>query len=139
MTMQGRAPVVSGASAAHFWDACREHRYELQKCDSCGRVRYPAIPLCPHCLSRSFTWIESPGQGKVYTFTVVGRAPAPAFEAFTPYVVALVDLDEGVRVMGNIIDCAVGDVEIGLPVQVTFQEVEDGVVLPQFTPTGYGG
>jgi hypothetical protein len=134
--MQGRAPVISGAAAEHFWESCRKGRYELQRCDSCSRVRYPATLLCPYCLSRDYTWIESPGFGKVYTFTEVGRSPAPAFDAFTPYVVALVDLDEGVRVMGNIIGCAADQIEIGLPVQVMFQEVEPNVVLPQFTPRG---
>ena len=138
--MEGsRAPVVSGAAAEHFWESCRQGRYELQQCDECGRIRYPATLICPNCLSGDYAWIQSPGHGKVHTFTVVGRSPAPAFNAFTPYVVALVDLTEGVRVMGNIIGCAADQIEIGLPVQVTFQEVEPNVVLPQFTPAGSSG
>jgi uncharacterized protein len=79
-------------------------------------------------------WRESPGHGEVFTFTTVSRAPSKEFDPWAPYTVGLIDLEEGVRVLGNIINCEPDEISIGMPVQVCFQDVGDGVVLPQFEP-----
>jgi uncharacterized OB-fold protein len=133
--MAGRAPVVTSTAAQHFWDQCREHTYVLQQCTDCQTVRYPPGRVCPACMSRAVEWVESPGRGTVFSYTTVSRAPSPEFEAWAPYTVGLIDLDEGVRVMGNIVNCQSAEIHVGMPVQVFFQDVGDGVVLPQFEPS----
>jgi uncharacterized OB-fold protein len=129
-----RTPVITSQLAKHFWDACARGEYLLQACANCGRYRYPVSRICPGCMSRDFDWKASRGFGAVFTFTVVDRAPSPAFAPYTPYVVALVDLEEGVRVMGNIIDGDPSSVTVGMPVSVRFQKIDDETTLPQFGP-----
>ncbi len=122
------------AITARFWQAAREGRLELQRCAGCGAtIFYPRI-VCPTCLSEELTWIEAAGEGTVYSFTVTHRAPTPAFKDRVPYVVALVDLPEGVRLLTNIVGCDPDGVRIGQPVRVTFEAIGDQASLPQFEP-----
>jgi uncharacterized protein len=132
--MAGRVPVITSKAAQEFWDACREHKYLLHECENCGTVRYPPGRVCPACLSRDVKWRESPGHGEVFTFTTVSRAPSKEFDQWSPYTVGLIDLEDGVRVLANIINCEPAEISVGMPVQVCFQDVGEGVVLPQFEP-----
>jgi uncharacterized OB-fold protein len=133
--MSGRDPVITSSAAAHFWDEVANHRYVLQKCDECGTFRYPPGPICPSCMSDNVSWQESQGQGEIFTFTTVYRAPSAEFDSAVPYTVALVDLDEGPRVMGNVIECPPEDITVTARVSVTFEDV-GGRVLPQFRLDG---
>ncbi|MBX6352530.1 MAG: Zn-ribbon domain-containing OB-fold protein [Thermoflavifilum sp.] len=121
---------VEDADSRPFWEGCREGVLRIQRCASCGRhVFYPRL-LCPHCFSDQLSWVEASGAGRIHTYTVVHRAFGP-FQADVPYVVALVDLDEGVRMMTRIL----GDrssVRIGARVRVEFVEADEGLVLPYF-------
>ena len=94
--------------AAHFWSAAREGRLELQCCATCGRLRFFPGAVCPHCLAEGGRWQTLSGGARAHAFSVVHRAPGPAFAAHAPYVIALVDLDEGARVMARI-DCIATD------------------------------
>jgi hypothetical protein len=85
-------------------------------------------------LSDEFEWRRAAGRGIVYSFTVIHRPPFPAFRDKVPYVLALVELSEGVRMMTNIVDCNPNTVEIGMAVEVTFEDVTEEVTLPQFKP-----
>jgi uncharacterized OB-fold protein len=114
-----------------FWDACRERRLLIQRCDACSGYVFIPQPFCPHCLARSLTWLQAAGTGHIVTFTVVWRPQTPAFE--TPYVVAVVMLDEGVDMLTNLIDVDPAHVSIGDRVRVAFVDVEDAT-LPFFTP-----
>ncbi|MEM6774384.1 MAG: Zn-ribbon domain-containing OB-fold protein [Pseudomonadota bacterium] len=128
--MQRTQPTRSALSEPWF-DACNEGRLLLQKCSSCGAYQfYPRI-LCTHCGARDPQWVEASGAGRIASFTVVRRAVSKAYEA--PYVVALVDLEEGPRLMTNIVDCAPEAVRIGARVGVRFDSWGDDVDLPVFT------
>jgi uncharacterized OB-fold protein len=96
------------SDAAHFWSAAGEGRLELQRCDACGRLRFFPGAVCPHCLAEGGQWQPLSGDARVYAFSVVHRAPGPIFAAHAPYVIALVDLDEGARVMARL-DCIAAD------------------------------
>ncbi|MBX6378226.1 MAG: Zn-ribbon domain-containing OB-fold protein [Clostridia bacterium] len=117
-----------------YWEAARQRRLVIQRCRACGRhIFYPRI-YCPHCLSEDVEWVEASGRGEVYAFTVVYRSRIPGYAEATPYVVALIDLEEGVRLLTNVVECAPDEVRVGMPVEVCFEERADGFVLPQFRP-----
>lgn len=111
-----------------FWDGVRDHRLLLQRCDGCGRLRQPPGPRCPACGSFEWSTCEASGRGQVYSW-IVSRHPTKPDEH--PRTVVLVELDEGVRLVSNLLDGYEADV--GMPVEVTFAEV-GGATLPQFRP-----
>jgi uncharacterized OB-fold protein len=113
-----------------FWAAANEGRLVLQKCGACGHFRWTPQILCTRCLSEDFAWTEVSGDGVVYSFTIVRRAPLPAFEA--PYVLAVVELAEGPLMLTRLIDCAVEAVGVGDPVRVAFTRLDDEINLYTF-------
>jgi len=117
-----------------FWEACQRHELYLQKCRACGAFRYYPRALCPACLSSETEWVLSSGRGSVYTYTVTHQNQAPGFRDDLPYVLAYVELEEGVRMLTNIVGCAPQDVHIGMPVEVSFDDVTPEVSLPKFKP-----
>ncbi|MFI5396772.1 MAG: Zn-ribbon domain-containing OB-fold protein [Candidatus Binatia bacterium] len=119
-----------------FWEACQRHELYLQKCRTCGALRYYPRALCPSCLSADPEWVLSSGRGTVYTYTVTYQNQSPGFREELPYVLAYVELEEGVRLLTNIIGCAPAQVRIGMPVQVSFDDVTSDVTLPKFKPAG---
>lgn len=113
-----------------YWEAARQSRLLIQQCDQCRQhVFYPRA-VCPHCMSDRLTWVASSGKGTVHSYTVVHRAPE-SFVGDVPYVVALIDLDEGVRMMSNIVDPP-ASVRIGARVEVLFEAVTPEITLPKF-------
>ncbi|MGH8981135.1 MAG: Zn-ribbon domain-containing OB-fold protein [Acidimicrobiales bacterium] len=123
---------------APYWDAAREHRLAVQRC-ACGRLAHPPVARCPACAGNVFTWPETSGRGAVYAFTVVHHSVHPVSTGKTPYVIALVELEEGPRIVTNIRGCAPEEVRVGMPVHVVFEDVDDSVTLPQFAPRGGEG
>ena len=117
-----------------FWEACRRHELRLQKCRACGALRYYPRALCPSCLSADTEWVLSSGQGTVYTYTVTYQNQSAGFRDELPYVLAYVELDEGVRLLTNIVGCAPDNVATGMRVSVVFDDVTPDVSLPKFTP-----
>lgn len=115
-----------------FWEACRRHELVLQRCTACEELRLYPRALCPTCLSSEVTFVRSSGQGIVYTFTATHQNQAPGFREDLPYVMAIVELAEGPRLMTNIVGCPVEDVRVGMPVTVTFEDVTDEIALPKF-------
>jgi uncharacterized OB-fold protein len=128
------APRVDEESKG-FWEACRRHELYIQRCRACGRRRHYPRALCPFCLSSDTEWMRCTGRGTVYTFTVTHQNQAPGFRESVPYVMAYVELEEGVRLLTNIVDCPVETVRIGMPVEVVFGDVGDDLALPRFRPT----
>jgi hypothetical protein len=120
--------------SAEYWAAARRHELVLQQCSACGRFRFYPRAVCPHCLSEKFEWRPSSGRGRIYSFTVIHRPPSPAFRDRVPYVLALVELEEGVRMMSNVVGCDPQAVEIGLRVEVTFEDLTPEITLPVFKP-----
>jgi uncharacterized OB-fold protein len=115
-----------------YWEGARRHELLLQRCTSCRRFRFYPRSICPHCFSDTFEWRRSTGRGTIYSYTVIHRPPFPAFRDKVPYVLALIELKEEVRMMSNIIDCDPNTVEIGMPVEVTFEDITEEITLPQF-------
>ncbi len=126
-------PVATDATRP-FWDAAREHRLLIQRCGSCGKPQFFPRAFCRHCLADAPAWVPCSGLGTVYTYTVNHRAANPHMADKLPYVVAVVTLDEGVRMMANIVGCAVDDVRIGARVEVCWLDTPGHPTLPQFTP-----
>jgi uncharacterized OB-fold protein len=117
-----------------FWEAARRHELILQRCSSCTQhIFYPRYN-CPHCGSTTLEWVKASGNGSVHTFTVARRPTHPAFADRTPYVIAIVELEEGPRMTTNIVDCDPDSVRIGMRVKVTFEDVNEEVSLPVFRP-----
>lgn len=116
-----------------FWEGAKERRLLVQSCNHCGaKIMYPKR-FCPSCLGDDLGWVESTGKGTVYTFTVQERGAPSGFGEQVPYVLAVVRLEEGVQLMSNVIGPGAEDVACGDPVEVDFEEIEDGAaVLPVF-------
>ncbi len=118
-----------------FWEGCQQGKLLLQRCDACSRFRFPPGETCPNCGSDRASWVGSSGRGRVFSWIVVVHpVPREIYAADVPYVVALVDLEEGVRMATNIIGCQPGSIVADMPVQVAFERVSEAVVLPKFRP-----
>lgn len=130
--LPGGAPTPD---AGPYWTAAAEERFVLQQCTACNTHRFVPSHVCRRCGSDTARWVDASGDGIVHSFTIVHRAPTPAFRAHTPYVVALVDLAEGPRMMANIIGDDAAGVAIGDAVRVCFEARAEGKV-PQFTRAG---
>jgi uncharacterized OB-fold protein len=115
-----------------FWEASARHELVLQKCAECALLRFYPRALCPSCLSPKTEYLRASGRGKVYTFTVTHQNQAPGFRDELPYVMAYVQLDEGPRVLTNIVSTSPDDVKIGMPVEVVFEDVAEGLAIPKF-------
>ena len=124
-------PPVSD-QAKPFWDGTRERRLVLQYCRADGKpIHYPR-EACPRCLGTDFDWKPASGRGVVYAFTVNHVPGSATPDKPLPYVVALVDVDEGVRMMTNIVGCDPKDVTVGMAVEVSWEPLSDGRNLPVF-------
>jgi uncharacterized OB-fold protein len=121
-----------------FWAGSLAGELRVQHCDSCGHDQlYPRL-VCTRCHAQTLSWRASAGTGTVYAVTVVRRAPNPALADDIPYAIALVELDEGPRLMANIVGTAADDVAIGDRMTVDFDDEAEGVRVPRFRPVGNG-
>ena len=116
-----------------FWDGTAEDRLVLPRCDKCSTVIWYPREFCPACGSMSVSWFDASGRGTVYSYTVVRKGEA-MYGAAAPYVLAYVELEEGPRVLTNIVDCEPESVKIGQAVSVVFHETGQGPKLARFRP-----
>ena len=127
-------PFLEELEAKPFWANLREHKLTAQRCKACGKFfTFPPQASCPHCLSSDYEWIAVSGKGKVYSFVTYHRAWHPAYQDKTPYNVSLIDLDEGPRLISNVVGCKHNEVKIGMPVEIVYDDREE-YTLPQFRP-----
>lgn len=119
--------------SAPYWGALKDHRLVLKTCRSCTRAHFYPRALCPHCHSDDLHWVEASGLATIYSYTIARKAAGP-FKPDTPYVVAVVDLAEGPRLMTNIIVDDVETVRIGQAVVIAFEDITDEITLPKFRP-----
>jgi uncharacterized protein len=119
------APEVS-EDARPFWEAAAEGRFLIKRCTACGEAHWYPRALCPFCLSAETVWEESPGEGVIYSYSVMRRS------AEGVYAIGYVTLDEGPAVLTNFVGCEPGDLAIGARVKVRFQETEGGPPAPVF-------
>ena len=117
-----------------FWQATTEGRFTLQRCDACDVVVWFPRKHCPECWTESLTTFDASGNGIVYSFTII-RKVANEYKGATPFVVAYVELEEGPRVMTNIVGCDVDAVRVGMPVSIEFHDTGEGSALYRFHPT----
>jgi len=117
-----------------YWQAAREHRLALPKCEDCEKFWFPPSRACPHCLSMNVSFQTVSGRGKVFSFATFHRVYRPAFAQDVPYVVALVELEEGPRVLTNILGISHEDVRCEMPVEVVFDDYDDEISIPKFRP-----
>jgi len=134
-------PAASWESRA-FWEGCGRHELVLQRCRDCGSVQHRPRGVCASCLSGGLSHFVASGRGRVYTFTVTHQNGVPPFRDAVPYVLAYVELEEGPRLMTNIVGCEPGAVRIGQDVVVDFQDVDardlgdagGAFAVPRFRP-----
>src|SRR5438067_3802913 len=117
---------------AFFWEGVDRGELLIQRCTSCGRLRHPPRPMCPNCQSLEWDTVAASGKGEVFSFIIPHYPQVPMFEY--PYVVAVIALEEGTRLISNVVDIDPGDVTIGMPVEVRFVKVDDELTLPLFAP-----
>ena len=126
------------SEAKPFWDAAAKQQLVMQRCQDCHAYIWTPRPACFECGSEQLEWTQLSGKGEIYSFTVirqvVGRAASQAFEKDIPYVIAWIDLEEGPRMISNVIGCPVEDVKIGMKVSVEFEQQSAEIWLPKFTP-----
>ena len=120
-----------------FWAGARRGELRIQRCNACGKAYFFPRPFCPRCSSRDVAWFTATGRGKLYSY-VINHRPAYGFRDYAPYVIAVVQLDEGPRMMTNIIgvEPAPENLPIDLPVEVMWEKQDDTITLPIFRPVG---
>ena len=131
------SPVIQPWTKA-FWQAAQKNKLLIQQCRSCKSKIFFPKKICPECWSESLEWIESSGKGTVYTFSVMMDMVEPQFMPDLPYVIAMVDVEEGIRMSTRIVNCDPDDVEIGMAVEVLFNEISPEISLPVFQPVDKG-
>ena len=117
---------------APFFAAARRRELVVQRCRACGTYRFPARDICSRCLSREAAWEPVTGRAAVFSFAIMHQAYHPALQV--PYAVVVVELEEGVRMLSNVVDCPLRELAIGMPVEVVFEELTAEVTLPKFRP-----
>ncbi len=117
-----------------YWEALRKHQLAIQRCLECKAFRHHPRPMCPECHSLRFEWAPVSGRGTVYTYAIVTQRLHPHWKDEVPYNVVLVELEEGVRIVSNLVGCPNESIRIGMPVKVRFEDVTDEISLPLFEP-----
>lgn len=126
-------PAISSLNQP-YWDGLKARKLVMPQCDACGKIWYPPAPFCPECWSRDFSWQELSGRGKVNSWVVFHQAYFSSFKDDIPYNVAEVELEEGPRLLTNLVDVDNADIQIGMPVEIVFDDITDEVTLAKFIP-----
>lgn len=125
-------PDPVAADDARYWAFVAAGELHIQRCADCSKFRHPPRPICAACGSTAGEWAPASGRGEVWAFTVIHPPTLAAFASRTPYGAVVVQLEEGVFLVGNVVDCAPDDLSVGMAVEVTITEVEPGLRLPLF-------
>lgn len=130
---------VPTAWSKPFWEAARRRELVLKRCVKCGHVDHPPYLFCTECGSMASEWVKASGRARLYAFAVNTYGVPFPFVADLPYVTALVDLPEGPRMISNVVGCPPAELRNGMDLDVVFEEVEGGVVLPKWRPASRKG
>jgi len=133
LTQEGLPLPVPSPDTREYWEKARAHELVLQRCAKCGRYTHPPRPVCGGCGSEALEWVRSQGKGRVYSFVITCQPVHPALAGKTPWAVVEVELEEGVHLYGNVVDCPAESIRIDMPVRVVFRDVTAEVTLPQFS------
>jgi uncharacterized OB-fold protein len=133
MPEPGRALPQPTPETQHFWDGTRAGELRLQRCDECAKIYFPPRPFCPGCASRAVSIVKASGKARLYSY-VIHHRPVPGFTP--PYAIAVVELDEGPRMMTNIVECPQTPeaLQLDMPVEVVFEAQNETITLPFFRP-----
>ena len=118
--------------SAHYWESLNDGNLTIQKCTACGSLQHYPRPFCVNCLSSDLEWERVSGRATLFSFTIVRRAASPAFAPDLPYVLAIIELEEGPHMTGNVIGIPVDEVVVGMPLDLTVVPAGDGQSLPQW-------
>jgi len=124
---------VSTSDTQAYWEAARQGKLLIQRCDSCGVAQFYPREFCVSCLSDDIAWVEASGKGRIYTFTLCHIPGNPAMADKLPYAIAMIDLDEGVRMLTEIIQSSQSHIRVGARVELVFEKLTEELSLPQFT------
>jgi uncharacterized OB-fold protein len=124
-------PLLEGF-AGEFYAHCKRGELHFQRCGDCAAWRHVPREMCPECGSWNWEWARSSGRGRVFSWTVVARALHPAFQDACPYAPVVIEMEEGVRILSELVDCAPDALEIDMPVEVVFTDETEEVTLPRF-------
>ncbi len=127
-----RPEPVATESSRGFWEAIARHELAVQRCCACERLRHYPQPFCPVCRSAEFDWQPLSGRGEIYSYTVAHRAFHPAWQDLVPYVIATIELEEGIRMVCDLPDLSPASVAIGQAVEVFFEELPGQGWMPRF-------
>ncbi len=137
MTTEYKKPLPRPGNPAltkPFWDAAKKHHLVLQRCKACSNLFFYPREVCPRCLSPELEWVPVSGKGRVYSYTIVHQPQHPAFEPDSPYIFAMIQLDEGPRMVSNMVDCPLDQVKVDMPVVAVFDAVTPDWTLVKFKP-----
>ncbi len=117
---------------SEFFAAARAGRLMVQKCDSCGTLRFPAFELCSKCNSTKSSWVAVSGRGEIFSYNIMHQVYHPAFATEVPYAVVVVELEEGCKFVSNLLGVKPHEIQCGMPVEVVFEKVTPEISLPKF-------
>jgi len=123
---------IASLESKFYWDGVRQHRLLIPSCEACGHRWFPPSLLCPNCNSARTAWSEASGRGKIFSYVVFHRVYHRGFAGEVPYVVALVELEEGPRLLSNIVGTSPDAIACEMPVRVVFEDVAEDVTIPKF-------
>jgi uncharacterized OB-fold protein len=132
--MPGHLPsamLAQDSDSRPYWEGLRQGELRIQRCDSCARAVFYPRAICPHCFAEKLSWIVASGKGTIYAYTIAHQAFG-RFAEDVPFVVILVELEEGVRMLSRLLDAPREQVRVGAEVRVTFEKVEEELTLPYF-------
>jgi len=117
-----------------FWEGTKQHKFLLKKCKGCGNIDFPPYLYCTNCMSEDHEWIEASGKGTLFAYAINVFAVPFFFWDDLPYVVAMIDMDEGMRIISNIVQCEHDKIKNGMRVEVVYEEVSPEITLPKWRP-----
>ncbi len=134
-TYEGPVPAPQQESD-FYWQKCKEHELWLRHCRSCAKAYFYPRDICPTCYGRDTDWVRASGKGSVYTFGIVHQIPRPNYKGPVPFIVALVQLEEGPIFPTNLVNVEADPavIKVGMPVEVTWDAITDEITLPKFQP-----
>ena len=138
MTYEKPLPTISEYNRP-FWEYTHKHELRLQRCLACHKPWFPFGPVCPKCFSERYEWSRMSGRGKVASWVVFHKVYHPGFAKDAPYNGALVELEEGPRLISSIVGIPNDQIRMDMPLEVVFDDVTAEVTLPRFRPTGVKG
>ena len=133
MTHGREVPTVE-EETREYWEVAKQGRLLVKHCNACGEVHHYPRPFCPFCWSEDVEWRQVSGRGTVYTYSIVYRNDLEPFSGWGAYVPAVVELDEGPRLMTTIVDCPHDQLAVGMPVEVVFRDLTEQWAAPDFRP-----